>query len=183
MGNEFLSVLYDMDYSFTNHTLIFEVFSQNIEVLSKNIEVLSKNIGVFSQNIMEFVSLYWFQSFTTFTMIFILLYINHLERRLAFIENCFGQHLENHVEDNEDIDENFEKLNEILNNILNENKCKAISNLHFEKRRGLIQCENYAESGRDFCEIHDERDVLSSEDEEEDSEYVYNSASSEEVSL
>jgi len=171
MGNEFLSVLYDMDYSFTNHTLIFEFFTQNI--------------GVFSQNIVEFVSLYWFQSFTTFTMIFILLYINHLERRLAFIENCFGQHLENHVEDNEDIDENFSKLNEILNNILNENKCKAISNLHFEKRRGLIQCENFAESGRDFCEIHDERDVLSSEDEEEDdeedSEYVYNSASSEEV--
>ena len=161
MQNEFLSVLYDMDYHFTNHTLILEKLLNN----------------GFSQ----FLNLYWFQTFTSFTFIFVLYYLINIQQRLDLLEKYFLKHLDYYVEDSEEFEKlkkNVKKLSKKLKKNKEKKYCKAIANLHFEKRRGLIQCENLAEEGSDFCKIHDERDILPSSEEENDSDsdYVYESA-------
>lgn len=181
MENEFLRVLYDMDYNFTNHTFIFEKMAFIFEKVNSVI--------------LDFLYVYWFQTMTSLSIIFILLHLNHLQNRLTFLENFFEKHLENSVEDSLEFDKlkkNVKKLKKKLKKLNVEEEeqkyCKAIANLHFEKRRGLIQCENLAEEGSDFCNIHDERDILPSSEEDDshdshdlhnDPDYVYESADEE----
>lgn len=111
----------------------------------------------------DFLSLYWFQTFTTLSFVIVLLYINHLERRLYLTEYCFDEHLKAHVELEEDLENTYDELKQMIEEIGKQIEtrkfCKAIANLHFEKRKELIQCENLAVNGTDFCDIHDERDV------------------------
>ena len=111
----------------------------------------------------DFLSLYWFQTFTTLSFVIVLLYINHLERRIYFTEYCFEEHLKAHVELEEDLENTYDELKQMIEEIGKQIEtrkfCKAIANLHFEKRKELIQCENLAVNGTDFCDIHDERDV------------------------
>jgi len=132
--SEFLS-------SFTNHTLFLEKM----------------------YFVADFLSIYWFQTFTTLSFVIVLLYINHLERRIYFTEYCFDEHLKAHVELEEDLENAYDELKQMIEEIgkkIETRKfCKAIANLHFEKRKELIQCENLAVNGTDFCDIHDERDV------------------------
>ena len=53
----------------------------------------------------DFFQQFWFQSFTTFTIIYLLFYLNHMERRVEFLIMCEELNSKSIIEINDKIDE------------------------------------------------------------------------------